>query len=81
MLAVVDEQVVLADVAGVELLNQGLPAEEASQVTIRATRVVLSAMCQMAFDEVTGEDAGIGFAPPATCRSSVPPVAMVTRPT
>jgi integrase len=33
------------------LLVQVLPAEEASQVTIRATRKVLSAMCQMAFDE------------------------------
>lgn len=33
------------------LLVKVLPAEEASQVTIRATRVVLSAMCQMAFDE------------------------------
>jgi integrase len=33
------------------LLVKVLPAEEASQVTIRATRTVLSAMCQMAFDE------------------------------
>jgi integrase len=33
------------------LLVKVLPAEEASQVTIRATRKVLSAMCQMAFDE------------------------------
>ena len=33
------------------LLVKVLPAEEASQATIRATRVVLSAMCQMAFDE------------------------------
>ena len=33
------------------LLVEVLPAEEASQVTIRATRKVLSAMCQMAFDE------------------------------
>jgi len=33
------------------LLVKVLPVEEASQVTIRATRKVLSAMCQMAFDE------------------------------
>jgi integrase len=33
------------------LLVTVLPAEEASQITIRATRKVLSAMCQMAFDE------------------------------
>ena len=33
------------------LLTKVLPAEEASQVTVRATRRVLSAMCQMAFDE------------------------------
>jgi len=33
------------------LLVKVLPAEEASQITIRATRKVLSAMCQMAFDE------------------------------
>ena len=33
------------------LLVNALPAEEASQITIRATRKVLSAMCQMAFDE------------------------------
>lgn len=33
------------------LLVEVLPAEEASQVTVRATRKVLSAMCQMAFDE------------------------------
>jgi hypothetical protein len=33
------------------LLVKVLPAAEASQVTIRATRKVLSAMCQMAFDE------------------------------
>ena len=33
------------------LLVEVLPAEEASQVTIRAVRKVLSAMCQMAFDE------------------------------
>src|SRR5438034_2623118 len=33
------------------LLVEVLPAEEASRVTIRATRKVLSAMCQMAFDE------------------------------
>ena len=33
------------------LLVKVLPGEEASQVTIRATRKVLSAMCQMAFDE------------------------------
>jgi hypothetical protein len=33
------------------LLVNVLPAEEASQITIRATRKVLSAMCQMAFDE------------------------------
>jgi AcrR family transcriptional regulator len=33
------------------LLVNVLPAEEASQTTIRATRKVLSAMCQMAFDE------------------------------
>jgi integrase len=33
------------------LLIKVLPAEEASQVTVRATRKVLSAMCQMAFDE------------------------------
>ncbi len=33
------------------LLVKVLPAEEASQVTIRATRKVLSAICQMAFDE------------------------------
>jgi integrase len=33
------------------LLVKVLPAEEASQVTVRATRKVLSAMCQMAFDE------------------------------
>ena len=33
------------------LLVKVLPSEEASQVTVRATRVVLSAMCQMAFDE------------------------------
>ncbi len=33
------------------LLVKVLPAEEASQITVRATRKVLSAMCQMAFDE------------------------------
>jgi integrase len=33
------------------LMVEVLPAEEASRVTIRATRKVLSAMCQMAFDE------------------------------
>lgn len=33
------------------LLVKVLPGEEASQVTVRATRKVLSAMCQMAFDE------------------------------
>ena len=33
------------------LLINVLPAEEASQITVRATRKVLSAMCQMAFDE------------------------------
>jgi hypothetical protein len=33
------------------LLVKVLPAEEASNVTIRATRKVLSAMCQMALDE------------------------------
>ena len=33
------------------LLIEVLPAEEASQVTVRATRKVLSAMCQVAFDE------------------------------
>jgi hypothetical protein len=33
------------------LLVTALPAEEASQITVRATRKVLSAMCQMAFDE------------------------------
>jgi integrase len=33
------------------LLTKVLPAEEASQVTVRATRKVLSAMCQMALDE------------------------------
>ncbi|HEX6525081.1 MAG TPA: tyrosine-type recombinase/integrase [Streptosporangiaceae bacterium] len=33
------------------LLVQVLPAEEATQVTVTATRRVLSAMCQMAFDE------------------------------
>ena len=33
------------------LLVEVLPAKEASQVTVRATRKVLSAMCQMAFDE------------------------------
>jgi len=33
------------------LLVEVLPAEEASQVTVRAARKVLSAMCQMAFDE------------------------------
>ena len=33
------------------LLVRVLPAEEASQVTVRATRRVLSAMCQMALDE------------------------------
>src|SRR5690348_3343561 len=33
------------------LLVEVLPAEEASQVTVRAVRKVLSAMCQMAFDE------------------------------
>ncbi len=33
------------------LLVEVLPAEEASRVTVRATRKVLSAMCQMAFDE------------------------------
>ena len=33
------------------LLVKVLPAGEASQVTVRATRKVLSAMCQMAFDE------------------------------
>ena len=33
------------------LLTKVLPAEEASQVTVRAARRVLSAMCQMAFDE------------------------------
>jgi integrase len=33
------------------LLVKVLPAGEASQVTVRATRRVLSAMCQMAFDE------------------------------
>lgn len=33
------------------LLVEVLPAEEASRVTIHATRKVLSAMCQMAFDE------------------------------
>jgi integrase len=33
------------------LLVKVLPAEEASQVTIRAARKVLSAMCRMAFDE------------------------------
>ena len=33
------------------LLVNVLPAGEASQITIRATRKVLSAMCQMAFDE------------------------------
>ena len=33
------------------LLVDVFPAEEASQVTVRATRKVLSAMCQMAFDE------------------------------
>ncbi len=33
------------------LLVNVLPAKEASQITVRATRKVLSAMCQMAFDE------------------------------
>ena len=33
------------------LLTKVLPAEEASQVTVRSARRVLSAMCQMAFDE------------------------------
>jgi integrase len=33
------------------LLVNVLPAGEASQITVRATRKVLSAMCQMAFDE------------------------------
>ncbi len=33
------------------LLVTVLPAEEASQITVRAARRVLSAMCQMAFDE------------------------------
>jgi hypothetical protein len=33
------------------LLAKVLPAEEASRVTVRATREALSAMCQMAFDE------------------------------
>jgi integrase len=33
------------------LLVNVLPTEEASQITVRATRKVLSAMCQMAFDE------------------------------
>jgi hypothetical protein len=33
------------------LLVNVLPAEEASQTTVRATRKVLSAVCQMAFDE------------------------------
>ena len=33
------------------LLVKVLPAEEASEVTVRATRKVLSAMCQMALDE------------------------------
>jgi integrase len=33
------------------LLVNVLPAAEASQITVRATRKVLSAMCQMAFDE------------------------------
>jgi len=33
------------------LLVKVLPAEEASQATIRSTRKVLSAMCRMAFDE------------------------------
>lgn len=33
------------------LLVEVLPSEEASQVTVRAARKVLSAMCQMAFDE------------------------------
>jgi integrase len=33
------------------LLVTVLPAEEASQITVRAARKVLSAMCQMAFDE------------------------------
>ena len=36
------------------LLIKVLPAEEASQVTVRATRRVLSAMCQMAFERATG---------------------------
>jgi hypothetical protein len=35
------------------LLTKVLPAEKASQVTVRARRV-LSAMCQMAFDEGYG---------------------------
>jgi integrase len=33
------------------LLTQVLPAEEATPITVTATRRVLSAMCQMAFDE------------------------------
>jgi integrase len=33
------------------LLTKVLPTEEASQATVRAARKVLSAMCQMAFDE------------------------------
>lgn len=33
------------------MLEKVLPAEEASQVTVRATQKVLSAMRQMAFDE------------------------------
>jgi integrase len=33
------------------LLVEVLPTQEASQVTVRAARKVLSAMCQMAFDE------------------------------
>lgn len=33
------------------LLTKVRPAEEASQATVRAARKVLSAMCQMAFDE------------------------------
>jgi integrase len=41
----------LHDLGGAAVLVNVLPAEEASQITIRATRKVLSAMCQMAFDE------------------------------
>jgi hypothetical protein len=57
------------------LLVKVLPAEEASQVTIRATRVVLSAMCQMAFDEGYRNNnpiRGIGSSRPRPNRCSLP---------